>query len=1059
MTEHKEWIERTLHDLAAEPVQAGDEFKQRLITTLLQEQDNILQARADRSQRSVRPFFHWVRSRWSQPIVRWAFVVAVLVSALVGTRFHQTTQHLWTQRSRPLLTIHQGVVQISPQQPSAPEEPPQSQGDVISVVEGARIVLNEGSTASLLLFNGSKVELLAGTQLTLTKVQPRSIWQAQTVQMQMTTGQVQIQVSPLRSPDERFEVDLPAALISVRGTVFRAQVISPQHTYVATDEGVVEVMLHDPAQGNPLVRVPAGYQVDAIIGQPLQVHPQATSDSVTGEAVAILPSPGATQIQNEITPSPVLAASDPVTATPTSRPSTTATTPSEITTTVTTTETAISGNIVTDTPPVTLTDTLTPSHISTPTAPLAADLELVQVDTPNPAAAEGILTYMLTVTNHGPGDAQDIVVRDVLPPQVRLVDSTLPVMEQENDQTPTAAVGWKLGTLTAGDEHVLQIVVAVHSWVTQSFTNTAIVTATSVDDNPHNNQSTVETAITDVADLAISAEIPTIIGSGSVVTCTLVYTNFGPAAARSVTVVEQLPAEMSFGGVVNADLRPLSRITGVGTLAFEEFVPGAWMTPKLAAGESGHIVFTATVQPGVLGSLASTVVITSASPDSDWNNNGHDQVTLATPVADVTIVQSAAPNPVVAGSALTYTLTYTNRGPWTAENVFITAILPASVTLPTGVALTGQASRDLMALTQTGQSLTWFTPSLLPGASGVVVLAAMVDRHAAGPLHSHAAIRSATLDGNPDDNTAAGSVNALMPALSLAHTVQPDVIAPRQPCTYTLYVTNTGAVTFAAQSLVLVETLPPGFYPITLSAAPLAATTTQPMTLTRTWAWHNSAPLSPGESFSVSLVVSATETVSPGLYLSTAGVTVTVPARLAQGRPVRQVQSRPGGPLTAMATIPVRLALPSAAVVQQATGDGTSIATSDRVTLTIRLINTGPSPLTAVPLIERYDPRILHLVGADPDPGDVPGDGTVGWHNLIQAPPHGIGHSMLPGKGLTVTLAFDITRTLAVSSPVESRVTIGELRDVYGNLSDGYTIEEDVYRMLRLYLPLMIRSP
>ncbi|MCP4591290.1 MAG: DUF11 domain-containing protein, partial [bacterium] len=339
------------------------------------------------------------------------------------------------------------------------------------------------------------------------------------------------------------------------------------------------------------------------------------------------------------------------------------------------------------------------------------------------------------------------------------------------------------------------------------------------------------------------------------------------------------------------------------------------------------------------------------------------------------------------GDALTYTLAYTNHGPWAAENVFITAMLPPSVTL------TGQTSSDLAAPTQTGQLLAWFTPSLLPGAGGTIVLTATVDRHADGPLHSYAVIRSATLDGDLDDNTVVGSIDALMPALSLAQMVQPGVIVPHQPCTYTLYITNTGAVTFAAQSLSLVEMLPPGFYPVAITA-------TQPMTLAQTWAWRNPAPLSPGENLHVSLLVSAAETVSPGLYLSAAGVTATVP----------------GGTITTTMPVSVRLALPSVAMVQQITGDGISIATSDRVTLTIRLTNTGPSPLTAVPLLEHHDPQILHFADADPDPEETSGDGAIGWSNLIQAP-HGIGRDILPGEALTATLAFDVAWPLTTFAP------------------------------------------
>jgi uncharacterized repeat protein (TIGR01451 family) len=638
------------------------------------------------------------------------------------------------------------------------------------------------------------------------------------------------------------------------------------------------------------------------------------------------------------------------------------------------------------------------------------------------AAAEGVLTYTLRVFNDGPGTARNVVVRDILPPQVHLVSATLPLMGERNVQTETATIEWRLGTITAENESLLQVVVMVHSWVTQSFTNTAVVTATTVDASPDNNQAILETTLTDAADLAISAKMPAVTGAGSVVTCIVDYANFGPAATHNITIAAQLPVEMSFGGVVGAKSQ------------FSPFVlaglsPATWTAPELAAGASGRIVFTATVQPGVLGHLTSTVVITSSSPDSDWDNNDCDPVTLVEPVADVAITQSVTPDPVVVGGELTYTLVYTNHGPWAAEDVFITA------TLPPGVILTGPVSSDLAVLPQTGRSLRWFAPSLLPGTDGTIVLAMKVGRGAAGPLRDSVVIRSATLDDNPGDNSTAGSVDVLVPALSVTQTVQPGAIALHQPCTYTLRITNTGAVTFSAQSLSLVEMLPLGFYPVSVNA-------TQPVTLAQTWVWRNPTPLAPGKSVSVSLVVLASEIVSPGLYLSTADVTATVL----------------GSPIAVTAPVSVRLALPSVAVTQQMIGDGPDVATSDRVTLAVRLSNTGPSPLTAVPLMIRYDPHVLHFVVATPSPEKASGDGTISWRNLIQSPPHGIGRDLFPNKILTVTLAFGITQPVTGVNSVESYVTVGELRDSYGNLSDGYTIGGSVYGVQPLYLPVVIRS-
>ncbi len=1016
MTRPERNIEQMLRDLADEPVSARDEFKQHLIATLQQE------CRPHRQRRTIRQLgktvLSWTRQRFPQPAIGWAFIAAAFALVLVGTLISHVSP-------RPLLTVHQGGAQISSRQP-APTRVQKSSEELISITEGDHIALDENSTASLLLFNESKVELLPGTQLTLTTARPRSVLQAQTVYMQVRTGEVQVHVTHLRSERERFEVDLPAALVSVRGTAFRARVVSPQHTYVATDEGVVLVTLHDPAQGNPQVRVPAGHQVDAIVGQPLQVRPQETASRVTGivdEAQptapsAVQPKTGAkTAAENRASDRPLLrdgSPTPPITPTtiisptrlPIHRPITITPTPKPADTVPTTQTIGRDGPPITYTQPVTPRHTPPPTPVGKPSAPLPVDLDLVQRSTPNPAAADGLLIYHLLITNRGPGRAQDVVVHDILPSQAKMVDATPSV---EEDTTPS----WNLGTLAAGDRRTIQVTVIVHSWVTQSFTNTAFVTTTTPETRPQNNQAIARTTITDIADLAISAHIPAVAGSGSVVTCTLVYTNQGPATARAITVEERLPPGMTLGGIVSTALYPAPGNTPVGTLQLNGLGPAAWSAPQLRAGASGRIIFTATVDPGILGTLTSTVSITARSPDGNDGNNTDRQILLAVPTADVAIRQHATPNPTAMGGVLTYTLAYTNHGPWPAKNLFVTATLPPSLTL------LGWTSPGLITPTRAGPMLTWFTPSLPSGVRGSIVLTGRVDDRATLPLHSQAVIRSDTPDHTLADNRTSRSVDALEPALALASTVKPGRIAPGQPCTYTLRITNTGRITFAAQSIA---------HPVPPATAP-------------TWTWRNLAPLAPGAHTSVTRVISMARTISPGVHLTTAQVTATVAGRT----------------VTATAPVSVQLAFPSVAASQQIAHDGTGILTSDRVTLTIRLTNTGPSPLALLPLLERHDPRALRLVKSDPIPEETSGNGAPDWTDLTQPSPRGIGRAISSGQTLTVTLNFDVVRPLAIVGPVKNRVTVGELRDIYGNVTAGYTVESTLYRVDQLYLPLVFK--
>ena len=59
--------------------------------------------------------------------------------------------------------------------------------------------------------------------------------------------------------------------------------------------------------------------------------------------------------------------------------------------------------------------------------------------------------------------------------------------------------------------------------------------------------------------------------------------------------------------------------------------------------------------------------------------------------ADLSVIKSASPNPVVAGSQLTYTFTATNNGPSNATGVTIVDTLPAGTTY---ISASGQSSAD-----------------------------------------------------------------------------------------------------------------------------------------------------------------------------------------------------------------------------------------------------------------------------------------------------------------------------------------------------------------------------
>ncbi len=163
-------------------------------------------------------------------------------------------------------------------------------------------------------------------------------------------------------------------------------------------------------------------------------------------------------------------------------------------------------------------------------------------------------------------------------------------------------------------------------------------------------------------------------------------------------------------------------------------------------------------------------------------------------LSDLDVFKSAVPNPVTAGQALTYTLTYTNAGPSTAEAVTLTDVLPADVTFGGVVS----ASPPLGAPVQAGHTLTWTLPTLDADDSGTLIFTGTTSVFAGPTVTNTAMITSATYDPTLGNNTAqAVTTVSPPPPATLTGTLRawPEVVHLHDPITVTLRVTNTGGVT------------------------------------------------------------------------------------------------------------------------------------------------------------------------------------------------------------------------------------------------------------------------
>ncbi|MEI2770081.1 MAG: hypothetical protein V9G98_04870 [Candidatus Competibacter sp.] len=164
--------------------------------------------------------------------------------------------------------------------------------------------------------------------------------------------------------------------------------------------------------------------------------------------------------------------------------------------------------------------------------------------------------------------------------------------------------------------------------------------------------------------------------NGDQITYTLTVANAGPAQATGVTVADTLPA---------------GKVTFVSASAGCSHSGGVVTCGPASVTAGGDVQFQITVTvTDATGGLSNAAQITAAdqpdpnsTPNNGTGNGEDDQVTLNTPqpVADLeltNVVNNATP---AVGANVTFTVTLTNKGPDSATDVEVNALLPAGYTL------------------------------------------------------------------------------------------------------------------------------------------------------------------------------------------------------------------------------------------------------------------------------------------------------------------------------------------------------------------------------------------
>ncbi|MBC8354889.1 MAG: DUF11 domain-containing protein [Planctomycetes bacterium] len=417
--------------------------------------------------------------------------------------------------------------------------------------------------------------------------------------------------------------------------------------------------------------------------------------------------------------------------------------------------------------------------------PTAADLSLTKtVSDATPNVGDNV-TFTVTVTSAGPDTATNVVVTDLLPPDLTFVSST------PSQGTYSGVTGlWTVGSVGNGASASLQLVATVAS--TGAKNNSAQVTASDQQDP----DSTVNNGVASEDDQASVAVTPQLIDLSLAktvdnatpnvsdnVTFTVTVTNAGPDDATGVAVLDTLPTGLTF---VSSTPSQGSYVNGTGVWTVGSIANGANATLQLVASVDAAGIKTNSAQVSAAGQTDAD----STPNNSVASEDDQASVTLTPQDADLSLTNTVDDATPTSGQNVTFTVTVSNAGPSSATNVVVQDSLPTGLTLVSSTP--SQGTFD----SATGQ---WTAGTIASGGSATLQLVATVST--SGTKTNTAQVLS--VDQNDPDSTPNNSVateddqddTALTPEvvdLSVTQTVNNAMVNVGDNVIFTIQVSNAG---------------------------------------------------------------------------------------------------------------------------------------------------------------------------------------------------------------------------------------------------------------------------
>ncbi len=350
----------------------------------------------------------------------------------------------------------------------------------------------------------------------------------------------------------------------------------------------------------------------------------------------------------------------------------------------------------------------------------SADLSVLKTVDLDPVPAGDVLTYTLEIVNTGPSVATNIDVTDRL---VSLINNNVGpnegyISESFNANGGGAVLGSCSTNPSGANARRLNCTLTTLPVCTQGVdcptitaqvrpggnggtrSNTAEAFSQDVaDPDTANNRGSVNSNVDPRADVSVSiTDTPDPAFAGQSLTYVITASNAGPSQAENTTISDTLPNDVTFVSATPSAGSCTTTPTAESTTA----AGNNTLICNLGTVDNGsQQTVTVVVRPNnvtrgstiTYNSSVSTTTIESGAGNA--NNTVSATTTINDPLVDLIINLVDDVDPVAVTDTVVYTVTVTNNGPSTSENVVVTDTLPApspdgqlsfqSVTLPAGV--------------------------------------------------------------------------------------------------------------------------------------------------------------------------------------------------------------------------------------------------------------------------------------------------------------------------------------------------------------------------------------